>query len=272
MIRYLVRCLPMLVFLPIALAQNSPPGGPAMTTPRYRVHAEVEEKARLLQDNNQDTYRALADEIFKAPRGFEILAVAHGIGPTEIPPSIDYVIKDRLSWAEMQYRRGLGKGVTEQSIVNFTNLLVEKFGLPDYVRTSPRQVRFMRMFLMLHNPIFMGQGAVRPDIQVGESINEEMSPLQAVHVLLEVLGHKFFDADFQLTPEAWDREQASRATHTRATQTTGTDTKTTHQLVVSINPKQSEIRSALVRQVNSMNPAEALSLIDKALEVLGIEK
>src|SRR2546427_9600996 len=41
--------------------------------------------------------------------------------------SIDYVIKDRLSWAEMQYRRGLGKGVTEQSIVNFTNLLVEKF-------------------------------------------------------------------------------------------------------------------------------------------------
>ncbi len=171
----------------------------------------------------------------------------------------------------MQYRRGLGKGVKEQSIVNFTNLLVVKFGLPDYVRTSQRQVRFIRMFLMLHNPIFMGQGAVRPDIQVGESINEEMSPLQAVHVLLEVLGHKFFDADFQLTPEAWDREQASRATP-RATQTIGADTKPTPQLVVSINPKQGEIRSALVRQVNSMNPVEALSLIDKALEVLGIQK
>ena len=271
MIRYLVRCVPMLVFLPIALAQNSPSGGPAMTTPQFGVHAKVEEKARLLQDDDQDTYRALADEIFKGPRGFEVLAVAHGIGPTKIPPSIDYVIKDRLSWAEMQYRRGLGKGVKEQSIVNFTNLLVVKFGLPDYVRTSQRQVRFMRMFLMLHNPIFMGQGAVRPDIQVGESINEEMSPLQAVHVLLEVLGHKFFDADFQLTPEAWDREQASKATH-RAKQTTGADTKPTPQLVASINPKQSEIRSALVRQVNSMNPVEALSLIDKALEVLGIEK
>jgi len=35
MIRCLVRCVPMLVFLPIALAQNSPSGGPAMTTPQF---------------------------------------------------------------------------------------------------------------------------------------------------------------------------------------------------------------------------------------------
>ena len=272
MIRYLVRCVPMLVFpmlvfLPIAFAQNSPPGGPAMKTPQFRVHAEVEEKARLLRDNDQDTYRALADEIFKASRGFGALIVLHGIGPTEIPPSIDYVIKDRLSWAEMQYRRGLGKGVKEQSIVNFTNLLVEKFGLPDYARTNQRQVRFMRMLLMMHNPVFMGQGAVRPNTQVGESINEEMSPLQAVHVLLEVLGHKYSDENFQLTPEEWDQRQASRATQTRATQT-----GTAHQLVVSINPKEKEIRSSLARQINSMNPVEALSLMDKAFEVLGMEK
>lgn len=270
MIRYVVRCVPMLVFLPIALAQNSPPGGPAMKTPQYRVHAEVEEKARLLRDNDKDTYRALADEIFKANRGFEILALEHGIGPTMIPPSIDYEIKDRLVWAEMQYRRGLGKGVKEQSIVDLTNQLVEKFSLPDYVRTGPRQVRHLRMFLMLHNPTFMGQGAVRPDIKVGESINEEMSPLQAVHLLLEVFGHKFFDPDFQLTPEAWDRAQASRATQPGATQTTGAGTKT--QVIALINPKQTEVRSSLVQKVNSMDPVEALSSIDKALEVLGIEK
>jgi len=240
-----------------------------MKTSQFRLHAEVEEKARLLRDNDQDTHRALADEIFKASRGFEPLTVIHGIGPTEIPPSIDYVIKDRLSWAEMQYRRGLGKGVKEQSIANFTNLLVEKFGLPEYARTNQRQVRFMRMHLMMHNPVFMGQGAVRPNIQVGESINEEMSPLQAVHVLLEVLGHKYFDENFQLTPEEWDRQQASRAT---ATQTRATQTSAAPQLVVSINPKEKEIRSSLARQINSMNPVEALSLMDKAFEVLGMEK
>jgi hypothetical protein len=237
-----------------------------MKTPQFRVHAEVEEKARLLRDNDQDTYRALADEIFKASRGFEVLTMTTGIGPTAIPPSIDYVIKDRLSWAEMQYRRGLGKGVKEQSIVNLTNLLVEKFGLPDYARTSQRQVRYMRMFLMMHNPVFMGQGAVRPNMQVGESINEEMSPLQAVHVLLEVLAHKYDDENFQLTPQEWDRKQASRGTQTRTTQTSAL------QSVVSVNPKEKEIRSSLARQTNSMNPVEALSLMDKAFEVLGMEK
>src|SRR5882762_4020620 len=178
MIRYL-RCVPMLVLVPIALAQNSPPGGPAMTTPRYKVHADVEEKARLLRDNDQDTHRALADEIFKASRGFAPLTAIYGIGPEKIPSSIDYVIKDRLSWAEMQYRRGLGKGVKEQGIVNFTNMLVDKFGLPTYARTSQRQVRFMRMHLMVHNPLFMGEGATRANMQIGESINDEMSPLQA---------------------------------------------------------------------------------------------
>ena len=134
-----------------------------MKMPQYRVHAEVEEKVRLLQDDDQDTYHALADEIFKANRGLDILSIAHGIGPRDIPPSIDYVIKDRLVYAEMQYRRGLGKGVKEQSVVGFTNQLVSKFGLPDYVRTGLRQVRHLRMFLMLHNPTFMGQGAVRCD-------------------------------------------------------------------------------------------------------------
>ena len=265
MIHYVLRCVPLLLFLPLTLAQDSPPpGSPAMT---FRVYAEVEEKARLLRDDDQDTHRALADTIFKASRGFAPLTVIHGIGPEKIPSSIDYIIKDRLSWAEMQYRRGLGKGVKEQSIVNLTNLLVEKFGLPDYARTSQRQVRFMRMFLMVYNPVFMGQGAVRPNIEIGESINEEMSPLQAVHVLLEVLGHKYSDENFQLTPEEWDREQASRAARNKATPTI-----TELRLVISINPKEKEVRSSLVRHLNSMDPVEALSLMDKAFEVLEIEK
>ena len=97
-------------------------------------------------------------------------------------------------------------------------------------------------------------------------------PFRLFHLLLEVLGHKFFDADFQLTPEEWDQEQAKRATQARATPTTGAETNTTYQLIASINPKQTEVRFSVVQKVNSMDPVEALSLIDKALEVLGIEK
>ena len=264
MIRYLASCVLIILFISVALAQ-SPPGGPAM----FRVHAAVEEKASLLQDTDQDTYRALADEIFKASRGFAPLTVIHGIGPEKIPPSIDYVIKDRLSWAEMQYRRGLGKGVKEQSIVNLTNTLVEKFGLPDYARTSQRQVRFMRMHLMAHNPLFMGQGATRPNMQIGDSINDEMSPLQATHVLLEVLGHKYSDKDFQLTPEEWDREQASAKVKTPQAQTP--QISSPYQPLVSVNPKEKEIRTSLVQHMSSMNPIETLALTNKAFEVLGIQ-
>src|SRR5260370_2602692 len=96
MIRYLVRCVPMLVFpmlvfLPIAFAQNSPPGGPAMKTPQFRVHAEVEEKALLLRDNDQDTHPALADDIFKPSLGLSPLPFIHWLGPPELPPSPHYL-------------------------------------------------------------------------------------------------------------------------------------------------------------------------------------
>lgn len=98
--------------------------------PVYRPYQAVEEKAHLLQDNNQDTYCALADEIFKAPRGLGILSV-DGIGLENIPAPITTVIKDRLVYAEMQYRQGTGRAVREQDIVNVTNLLVQKLELPD---------------------------------------------------------------------------------------------------------------------------------------------
>lgn len=238
---------------------------PASTeTPRSGVHQGVEEKARLLQDNNQDTYRALANEIFRSPRGFEVLAIAHGIGPTKIPSTIDNVIKDHLVYAEMQYRQGTGKAVREQSIVDLTNMLVQRFGLPDYVRTSPAQVRFMRMWLITVNPTFMGRGAALPNMRVGESISDEMSPLQAVHLLFEVLGHKFFDANFQMTPENWNLPNLNQGS--------AADTKSVHRVVATINTKSSEIRSLLVQHVASMNPVEAFSIIDQALEILGIKR
>ena len=247
---------------------NAQDASTSSKTPIFGPHQNVEEKARLLQDNNRDTYRALADEIFKSPRGLGVLEMAHGIGLANIPAPIDNVIKDRLVYAEMQYRQGTGKAVREQSIVDAINSLVQKLGLPDYTRTSPAQVRFMRMFLIRMNPTFMGRGTVRPDMQVGESITDEMSPMQAVHLLLDVAGHKFFDPDFQMTPEAWDHVQASR----RAKQTSNptADSKITHTLVATINPKSSELRLLLVQRVNSMNPVEGYSLLTQTLEILGI--
>lgn len=236
--------------------------------PVYRPYQAVEEKARLLQDNNQDTYCALADEIFKAPRGLGILSL-DGIGLENIPAAITTVIKDRLVYAEMQYRQGTGRAVREQDIVDVTNLLVQKLELPDYVRTSPSQVRYVRMALITWNPTFMGRGAAQPDMQVGESISDEMSPMQAVHVLLEVLGHKFFDQNFQMTPEAWDLTRSPQSNQT-SKQSSGHIQLTKYAVVALTNPKMDELRTLLAQRVGSMNPAKGLSLIRQMLETLGI--
>ena len=215
--------------------------------PVYRPYQSVEDTARLLRDNNQDTYRALADEIFKAPRGLGILSV-DGIGLENLPAPITTVIKDRLVYAEMQYREGTGRAVREQNIVDVTNLLVQKLELPDYVRTSPSQVRYMRMVSITWNPTFMGKSAERPNMQVGESISDEMSPMQAVHVLLEVLGHKLSDRNFQMTPEAWDLRHSLQPNQT-SKQSAGHIRLTKAVLVAFTNRKMDELRTLLVQRV-----------------------
>jgi len=235
----------------------------------YVVHGEVEEKARLLQDNNQDTYRALADEIFKAAHGFEALTVIKGIGPTKIPASLDTVIKDRLVYAEMQYREGTGKGVTEQSIVNLSNMLAHEMNLPNYTRTNQAQVHFMRMALIRYNPTFMGYRAVQPAIKVGESMNEELSPLQATHLLLEVLGHKLSDPTFQVAPEDWERyRERMEAWRQEAVKRSGGAVQ--NMLIQFDDSKSNELRQSIGNRVSAMSPIEGLLLLEKGLDSLGI--
>jgi hypothetical protein len=239
-------------------------------TPRPLVHPGVEDKARLLQDNNQDTYRALADEVFKAGHGFEVLSKTQGIGPANIPAPIDNVIKDRLVYAEMQYRQGRAKGVTEQSIVDFTNMLVQKLNLPDYARTTPAQVRDMRMWLIMVNPTLMGHGVVKGNMKVGDSISSELSPLQAAHLLLEVLGHKVSDPFFQLTPAEWDKAKQERETQRKAQLAAGQVLSQPTQQTAMLHTKTGEISSSVAQGINSMSLVDAFSLIDKGFEILGI--
>jgi len=237
--------------------------------PHYMVHKRVEETARLLQDYNQDTYRALVDEIFNAAHGFEELNVLYGIGPTRIPAPIDGAIKDRLVLAEMQYRQGTGKGVTEQSIVAFTNLLAEEMGLPAYARTSQAQVRDMRMTLISYNPTFMGYRVFGPDKKTGDSVNEELSPLQATHLLLEVLGHKLSDPTFQVAPENWEKyREKMEAWRQEALRRSGG--KVQYKLLQMDSSKSAEVRNCVASRVKAMTPTEALSLLEKGLDSLGI--
>jgi hypothetical protein len=224
---------------------------------RVIAHPAVERQAKQLQDNNQDTYRALADAIFSTPRiGLSMLETANGIGIGKIPASISGVVKDRLVYAEMQYRQGRGTPITEQQIVAFHNTLVEQLGLPVYARTNKAQVRYMRMHLLANNPVFMGYG-ITPNIKVGESISDNLSPLQAVHLTLEVMGQKLMNPDFQQVPEEWKAPTAPQP-------------GTAPALVIHATSKFDEMRSIIVANAHNMTTVDALNLLDKGLDAFGI--
>jgi hypothetical protein len=243
-----------LVFLFGGLAANV-----AMGQGSIKAHPGVEEKAKLLQDNNQETYRALADEIFKTPRvGLAALETAHGIGLNKVPEPVSSVIKDRLVYAEMQYRQGRGKPVTEQQVVDLHNMLVKQLGLPAYTLTDKAQVRYIRMHLLQHNPALMAYG-IKDNLKVGESIGEELSPLQAAHLSLEVIGQKLMTPEFQVAPSEWKPPVAPPHTGVK-----------TVKLVLSDTSKFDEVRSTLVHRANNMTPVEAIGLLEKGLDVLGI--
>ena len=229
-------------------------------TNRIKAHPSVEEKAKLLQDNNQDTYRALTDEIFKTPRvGLAILEKTQGIGLNKIPTPVSNVIKDRLLYAEMQYRQGRGKSVTERQVVALHNMLVQQLGLPAYASVDKAQVRYIRMHLLQENPTLMGYG-IKDNMKVGESIGEELSPLQAVHLALEVMGQKLINPEFQVAPEEWKTPIAP--------QVTVGGVKTAH--VFMDTSKFDETRSAIVNHAHDMTVIDALGLLDKSLDVFGI--
>lgn len=239
-------------------------------TPTFKVHAKVEEKAGLLQDNNQDTFRALADEIFQANRGFGILSLTTGISVSKIPASLDAVIKDRLVYAEMQYRQGRGRPVTEDQIIKLTNMLADEFGLPAYAHTNQSQVRSMRMFLMHYNPTLMG--IIPLGDEGGKSISDDLSPLQATHLLLEVIGHKLSDHTFQLAPgEEWDQHQAKLKAERESVRKSGS-TKVTYTVVAVNNTRAAEVNAAIGNHVKTMSPVEALSLLETGFDTLGIAK
>jgi hypothetical protein len=240
---------------------SSPTGG-------MKVHPSVEEKAKLLQDNNQDTYRALADEVFRAPRtGFSTMERIHGFGLNSIPAPISGALKDRLVYAEMRYRQGKGAGVTEQNIVDFTNMLAQQLDLPAYTHTNLAQVRSMRMALIHYNPTFMGYG-IQPDMKPGDSISQNLSPFQATHLLLEVLGHKISDPTFQLEPSDWEAYQVKLNAWRQQQPATGPATQMSNMLDGS---KGSEVRQRIANRVKTMNMADAAVLLDKGLEVFQLK-
>jgi hypothetical protein len=247
-----------------AQAGNAAPSSGASFRPPW---LRLEDKAVAARAGDEASVRALAEEV---------LNQAHGL--PQAPSEVLAPIVDRLVYAEVRYRAGTGAPVEETNVVPMINGLVATLGLPNYATVDSPQVRFVRMATLRLTPKFMGEGALRPAMKVGEEINHSISPLQAVHLALCVIEQKLFNPDYQLGPGEWEAHQASLdlarwQAHQQASQAglTGNPSNQPHLEVLS-NPKAQTLLNAIGSAQANMASTDALTMAHRTLDVLGIER
>ncbi|MDQ3753311.1 MAG: hypothetical protein M3371_01095 [Acidobacteriota bacterium] len=177
------------------LAVNSPARGRAqgMQDDQYRnpYFASIDEKAQAANaGGDEQAIRELTDEVLRH------------IVKGEIPALILDPFRERLVKAELRYRRGETKGVTEIGIVRVVDDLAQKFSAPDYALTSEDEVKELRAGLRSDLPHFIGP---QPPPPAGHSAGKEtfiqapMSPLEAVYVTDFLLMQKRINEFYHLT-------------------------------------------------------------------------
>lgn len=230
----------------------------------------LEEKAKAAKSGDQGSIRALADQVFDQWNGF-----------AQVPAELTDAVKDRLVRTEIDYRQGKREGVEERNIMDMTNAVAEKLGMPEYMKLNRREVRGMRLATLFFMPTFMGTGMTRKDMKVGDKINSSMSPLQAAELVTMVMQQKLINPEFQLTPADWTaREQENHLQRWQAyKQASASGGKSAmeqankpSQADVSENPKRKEILDTIENARATMSLDDALQLANGALDTLGIER
>jgi hypothetical protein len=187
----------------------------------------------------------------------------------DFPPEVNNIIKRKFASAEEGYWKGQHPGVREQDIVAAVNGVVAELNLPGYAKTTKDQVRHLRVGMLLKtNPRFMGLRVAKVPIP-GEkaTILDDMSPLQAYHLVLSLIDQKFVDPFYQVTPEEWERRS-----HTRQPSNTLPVAKSRPRITTSWdNPRIFEMQERLREALISLSNAEALATLLRTLTALGMD-
>jgi hypothetical protein len=223
----------------------------------------IDASARVMGADDEASVRALADEIFNYP---------HVLG--RMPASVEDIVKGRLVRSEIGFLRGKRSGVHEEDVVALFDAMAARFTLPEYVRTSKKQVRALRMSLAVASPAFMGRGMADGKIDVGETVSSEMSVLQAAHLSAVLLDQKFLDPNFQVPPGQWDRESHDKEVQRikERQELLKSPTAGEHHMIARSNPKRRELHEAILRSTTSLSVADSQDILETALRVLKVDR
>jgi hypothetical protein len=157
--------------------------------------SELDRRAKEARSGDSEATRALADEIFTSTLP----------DPESQNPIVEDV-KDRLVRAELEYRgKGRQKSIDESNVVRTVNQAVDILKLPDYAKTSPLQVRHLRLSLLPYLPHFIAQedfaGRTTGNLDPHFKISNKVSPLEAAYLVLAVVQQKRNNPAFEVTPK-----------------------------------------------------------------------
>lgn len=265
------------IFTGTALWQVRSPSAHAITPSVPKPVARVEtplnsldRKAKAAKHGDSAAVRDLTDEAVNT------FALA------DVPIFTQEAMKERVARAEVSYRQGRVKGISEVRVAKTINELAEKLALPEYAKVSVAMVRTARMRLMLELPNLMtldDSGYKKSKKRIGSSISPFMSPLEATSLTLFILQQKGLNEDFQLSHEEFygniQKKQVQRWKDERARRDgvfQAMDSQVGSSMQVRSNTKTDEIRHALNKAATSMDPDNLLNLADASLDTLGIKQ
>jgi hypothetical protein len=237
----------------VLVVAQSPPGGNApMQTPDHML----DNLARQATPTNPDSITALAHSVIAYP---------HVYG---FPPEVAGLLESDLARDEIAYRNGLGPGVKEEQVLKLLNDLAAKFHMPDYVQTTPAQLRNLRMNLALNSPYFIGAGLTNRELHEGQSVNDTMSPLQAMHLVCVMVDQKVLNDLYQDPTIDIVRAEKERSDAYRREAVA----KGSKAIVVGhSNPHGLEVRNVLSNGIASMSISDAYDLINQSMETIGLK-
>jgi hypothetical protein len=220
------------------------------------MYEALEHAALRATGHDQNAVSNLIDEVFKYPT------------LVQLPSTLSTGLRNRIVNGEVAHRQGHGPDITDEALSQAFNDAIDKFGFPDYAHTSPAMFRFFRTRLSIRMPTFLG--TVRP--AKGDSVDDLISPAQAMYLVTMMADQKLMMPFWQKSPADWDPnapiERPSGVLPGKGRATPAGIARLT--ISAGGNPKTNEMRAIAAKSMNNMSSADAVDFVNKSLAKLGL--
>jgi hypothetical protein len=183
-----------------------------------------------------------------------------------MPEPVGALVENHLMRAENAYRNNLGPGVSEAQLLHLMNSVATRLKVPEYAKTTPAQLRTLRMRLAVSSPRFMGSRLTAP----------EMSPLQAMHLFGVLVDQKVMNPDYQdpsidLDKREQEHRQERRQEIAKLKQSGSIPQNATHYISATSNPKHAEMIRSISAGAEALSLEDAYNLVDQTLTDLKLK-